>query len=182
MRHNLAPRNEQSHQRTAWPDTGRAVDPAVTRTVTSTKSAASTGTERASSSRSTKAASMTSSQRERTQLAAKLRHEELERKSDAERGPNLLHDVVMVPDMPREAKRLHPRMPPNRHTASAVPSDEVQTFRLDESGLPLLKGAIGSEPTGNPLLATRLRSITLTLSRTRAVGRVISKPKFGINR
>ena len=182
MRHNFAPRNEQSHQRTAWPDTGGAVDPAVTRTVTSTKSAASTGTERALSSRSIKAASMTSSQRERTQLAAEPRHKELERKSDTERGPNPLHDAVMVPNMPREAKRVHSRLPPNRHTASAVPSDEVQTSRLDESGLPLLKGAIGGEPTGNPLLATKPRGITLTLSRTRAVSSVISRPKFGLNR
>ena len=125
---------------------------------------------------------MTSSQRERTQLAAKLRHEVLERKSNTERGSNPPHDAVMIPNMPREAKRIHSRLPPNRHTASAVPSDEVQTLRLDESGLLLLKGAIGSEPTGNPLLATKPRGITLTLSQTRVVGRVISRPKFGINR
>ena len=132
--------------------------------------------------KSTQAASTTFGQRKRAQLAAKLKREELERKGDTERGPNLPHDVVMVPDMPGEGKRLHPRVPPNRHTASAVPSDEVQTSRLDESGLPLLKGAIGGEPTGNPLLATKPRGITLTLNRTRSVSRVISRPKFGINR
>ena len=48
----------------------------------SMKSAASTRIEKASS-RASKIASMTSSQRKRAQLAAKLRHEELERKSEA---------------------------------------------------------------------------------------------------
>ena len=49
----------------------------------SMKSAASTKIEKTLSSKSMKAASMTSSQRKKAQLAAKLRHEELGRKSEA---------------------------------------------------------------------------------------------------
>ena len=60
-----------------------------------------------------------------------------------ELGPDPLYGVVMVPDVPREGKRLCPHVSPNCHIASAVPSDEAQTLRSDKSSLPLLRGAIG---------------------------------------
>ena len=75
VRHNPTHGSKQSHQRTAWLATGGAISPVATRTVASTRSAASTETEKTSSSKSIKTASTTSSQRKRAQLAAKLRHE-----------------------------------------------------------------------------------------------------------
>ena len=57
--------------------------------------------------------------------------------------PEGLYGVVMVPDVPREGKRLCPHVSPNGHIASAVPSDEALAIRSDQSSLPLLRGAIG---------------------------------------
>ena len=75
------------------------------------------------------------------------------RRTDANQlglGPNPLYGVVMVPDVPREGKRLCPHVSPNCHIASAVPSDEAQTLRSDKSSLPLLRGAIGSKRDALP--------------------------------
>ena len=58
-------------------------------------------------------------------------------------GPKALYGVVMVPDVPREGKRLCPHVSLNGHIASAVPSDEALAIRSDQGSLPLLRGAFG---------------------------------------
>ena len=92
-------------------------------------------------------------------------------------GPKALYGVVMVPDVPREGKRLCPHVSPNGHIASAVPSDEALAIRSDQVSLPLLRGAIGGARDALPEDTGLRQGQRLPLALVRGYGLIPRDPR-----
>ena len=102
------------------------------------------------------------------------------RRTDANRrglGPKAWYGVVMVPDVPREGKRLCPHVSPNGHIASAVPSDEALAIRSDQGSLPLLRGAIGGARDALPEDTGLRQGQRLPLALVRGYGLIPRDPR-----